>query len=256
VAVTGGQAFSAMRRMPAPMRFFRMFVEGFDEALGVGIPEGHVVLLSGPPGTMKSSLAYNILWHSALAEGVRGVYVTLEQGKPSLEFQMARMGLDPGKVAESVQIQDLSRIRRGIEEMRGTARLGAAPEKPWLDVLKNHLEDLRQTTPFDLLVLDSLPVLEIIAGLRERRITLFHFFGWLKSLNVTAFVVSEAVPDLASVRDEDFLADGVIHLMLERVGDLDVYRRIRCLKMRGVDHSANIYTLEFKDGRFRATQVI
>ena len=256
MAVTGGQAFSAMRRMPAPMRFFRMFVEGFDEALGVGIPEGHVVLLSGPPGTMKSSLAYNILYHNALTEGLRGVYVTLEQGKPSLEFQMGRMGMDPGKVADVVHVQDLSKIRRGVEEMRGTARIAAPAEKPWLDVLKSHLEDVHQATPFDLLVLDSLPVLEIIAGLRERRITLFHFFAWLKSLKATAFVVSEAVPDLASVRDEDFLADGVIHLMLERVGDLDVYRRIRCLKMRGVDHSANIYTLEFKDGRFRATQVI
>ncbi len=239
------------------MRFFRTFIEGFDEALGGGIPEGHVVLLSGPPGTMKSSLAYNILWRNALEHGTRAEFVTLEQGKPSLEFQLARMGLDPAKVADAVHVQDLSRIRRGVEEMRGgPPRLGDLAEKPWLDVLKSHLEDLRQTTPFDLLVLDSLPVLEIIAGLRDRRITLFHFFAWLKALGVTSFVVSEAVPDLASIRDEDFLADGVIHLMLERVGDLDVYRRIRCLKMRGVDHSTNIYTLEFKAGRFRATQVI
>lgn len=238
------------------MRFYRTHIEGFDEALNGGIPEGHVVLISGPPGTMKSSIAYNILWRNALEDGARGVYVTLEQGKPSLEFQMTRMGLDPAKVGEAVRIQDLSRIRRGVEEMRGTPRVGSPSEKPWLDILKNHLEDIREASPFELLVLDSLPVLEIIAGLRDRRITLFHFFGWLRSLNMTSFVVSEAVPDLASVRDEDFLADGVIHLTMERVGDIDVYRRVRCLKMRGVDHSANIFTLEFKGGKFRATQVI
>jgi len=140
--------------------------------------------------------------------------------------------------------------------MRGTARFGAPAEKPWLDVLKSHLEDIRGAAPFELLVLASFPGLEIIAGLRERRITLFHFFGWLKSLNVTSFIVSETVPDPSTVRDEEFLADGVIHLTMERVGDIDVYRRIRCLKMRGVDHSANIFTLEFHDGKFRATQVI
>lgn len=238
------------------MRFYRTFVEGFDEALRGGIPEGHVVLLAGPPGTMKSSLAYNILWRNALEDGVRGTYVTLEQGKGSLEFQVARMGLDPGKVAELVRIQDLSRIRRGLEEMRGAARFGSPVEKPWLDILKNHLEDVKQAEPFDLLVLDSLPVLEIIAGLRERRITLFHFFAWLRGLNATSFIVSETMPDLSTVRDEDFLADGLIHLTMERVGDVDVYRRIRCVKMRGVDHSPSVYTLEFKDGKFRATLVI
>ncbi len=238
------------------MRFFRTFIEGFDDAIPGGIPEGHVVLLSGPPGTMKSSLAYNILWRGAQEDGAQGLYVTLEQGKPSLEFQMARMGLDPKRVGEVVRIEDLSRIRRGVEELRGTSRLTSPSERPWLDVLKAHLEDVRESSPFDLLVLDSLPVLEIIAGLRDRRITLFHFFGWLKSLSVTSFVVTEAVPDLNAVRDEDFLADGVIHLSMERVGDIDVYRRIRCVKMRGVDHSPSIYTLEFRDGAFRATQVI
>src|SRR3989337_866440 len=85
--------------MPGRMRFYRTYVEGFDEAITGGIPEGHVVLVSGPPGTMKSSLAYNILWHNAAEEGHRGIYVTLEQGKASLEFQMVCPGFDavPGR---------------------------------------------------------------------------------------------------------------------------------------------------------------
>jgi len=42
-------------------RLIKTFVRGFDEEIGGGIPQGHVVLVAGPPGTMKSSLAYSIL---------------------------------------------------------------------------------------------------------------------------------------------------------------------------------------------------
>src|SRR2546428_13237819 len=58
-------------------------IEGLDEVLGGGIPEGNVVLVSGAPGTMKTSLTYHIL-HSSALNGSRGLYVSLEQGRASL----------------------------------------------------------------------------------------------------------------------------------------------------------------------------
>jgi circadian clock protein KaiC len=238
-------------------RLIKTYVRGFDEEIGGGIPQGHVILVAGPPGTMKSSLAYSILYNNAIHDGFTGVYVTMEQERESLEFQLSRMGMDLKKVGEKVRIQDLSRIRRGVEELRGAARFGSPSEKPWLDILKRHIEDVKETEDFSLLVLDSLPVLEIIAGLRDRRIGLFHFFGWLKGLKVTSFVVSEVgSQDSPTVRDEDFLADGIFSLTMDRVGDLDVYRRIRCVKLRGANHNPGIFTLELQDGVFRVTRVI
>jgi len=238
-------------------RLIKTYVRGFDEEIGGGIPQGHVILVAGPPGTMKSSLAYSILYNNAIHDGFTGVYVTMEQERESLEFQLSRMGMDLKKVGEKVRIQDLSRIRRGVEELRGAARFGSPSEKPWLDILKRHIEDVKGTEDFSLLVLDSLPVLEIIAGLRDRRIGLFHFFGWLKALKVTSFVVSEVgSQDSPTVRDEDFLADGIFSLTMDRVGDLDVYRRIRCVKLRGANHNPGIFTLELQDGVFRVTRVI
>ena len=231
-------------------------IDGFDDVLGGGIPKGSVVLFTGLPGTMKSSLAYSILYNNALQDGTTGVYLTMEQDRESLEFQLTRMGMDLKKVGDKVRIQDLSRIRRGVEELRGTARFGSPSEKPWLDILKRHIEDIKATEDFTLLVLDSLPVLEIIAGLRDRRIGLFHFFGWLKGLKVTSLVVSEVAQDSTTVRDEDFLADGILSVTMDRVGELDVYRRIRCVKMRGSKHNPGIFTLELQDGLFRVTRVI
>src|SRR4030065_2397852 len=93
------------------MRLYKTYVQGFDEALGGGIPKGHVILVSGPPGTMKSTLSYNILYQNAVREDIMGAYLTLEQSKSSLEFQLSRMGMNMERVEEKVQIQDLSRIR-------------------------------------------------------------------------------------------------------------------------------------------------
>jgi KaiC/GvpD/RAD55 family RecA-like ATPase len=36
------------------------FIEGFDNKIAGGIKKGHVVLLAGTPGTMKSSIALSL----------------------------------------------------------------------------------------------------------------------------------------------------------------------------------------------------
>ena len=73
---------------------------------------------------------------------------------------------------------------------------------------------------------------------------------------MTTFVVSEVGQDSQNVRDEDFLADGIFSVTMDRVGELDVYRRIRCVKLRGSNHNPGIFTLELQDGVFRVTRVI
>src|SRR2546430_1179905 len=72
-------------------------IRGFDEdVLRGGIPQGHVVLVRGASGTMKSSLAYYVLYHNALA-GSPGLYVTREQTaagsrRPPWRRSSSRMG--------------------------------------------------------------------------------------------------------------------------------------------------------------------
>src|SRR2546427_185246 len=91
------------------------YIEGLDEVLGGGFPVGHVVLLSGLPGTMKSTLSYAILHRNAKERGARCLYVSLEQTRKSLEDQMAAMGFDVEGVRGDVHIQ--RRIR--VSKMRG-----------------------------------------------------------------------------------------------------------------------------------------
>src|SRR5438128_1774161 len=86
-------------------------IRGFDEdVLRGGIPQGHVVLVRGASGTMKSSLAYYVLYHNALA-GSPGLYVTLEQTAAGLLEHVAGLGLKATSVSEALPILALSRGR-------------------------------------------------------------------------------------------------------------------------------------------------
>src|SRR5437879_11456650 len=76
----------------APARV-RTFVEGLDETLEGGVPWGHVVLIEGAPGTMKSSLGFSILLQNAARAGLHCLYLSLEERGSSLLKQMGSLGI-------------------------------------------------------------------------------------------------------------------------------------------------------------------
>ena len=78
-----------------PGRPYPHVLHGFDDKLGGGIPEGHVVLLAGEPGTMKSTIAFNMIYQNALRDGRPGTYVSLEQGRENLTRHLDQMSLSP-----------------------------------------------------------------------------------------------------------------------------------------------------------------
>ena len=227
-------------------KLFKTYIKGFDKELGGGIPESHIVLIAGTPGTMKSSFSYYFLYNNVLSADARGLYFSMEQSKQSLIFQINRMNLTTD-LGDRLQIVDLSRVRQAAAEFKS---------KNWLNIIKKHLGLLYKKHKFNLLVIDSLPVLEILSLMDEKRTKLFQFFEWLRQLNLTTLIINEVSPDPNILRDEDFLADGIIHLTMERVGDIDIFRRIRCIKLRGMNHNTGIFTLEYKDNIFKITQAL
>jgi len=231
------------------MEKIRTFIEGFDEKLSGGIPKNHIVLVTGEPGTMKSSLCYYILHNNAKKLGKKGVYITLEQSRESLIEHMKNMGMSPEEVGDKISIVDLALIRKSMEDL---AREG------WLQIFKMYAQNLKDTMDYELLVLDSLPVLETLASFENPRVDLFHLFEWMRDLEITTFLVSELAhgSEAYGKHGEDFLADGIIHLTMDKVDEITVQRRIRCVKMRKTYHSMNYFTLMFEHGRFQVTRVI
>lgn len=239
----------------------KTFVRGFDrEVLGGGFPAGSVVLLRGPSGTMKSSLAYYVLYQNAL-KGVPGLYVTLEQSAGSLLEHIAGLGLRATEVSESLPILDLSRGREHLEGLVAKIAEMRGPQAPGpvdlLDVLQDKLLDLQRTTKARLVAIDSWDALEGLLEFEDRRGETFRFFQWLRSTGLTALLISEVYPAaLDAGFEEEFLADGVVLLTMERTGEISFQRRIQCVKLRSADHRAEPYTLLFQDGRFEVARAI
>ena len=228
-------------------------IDGLDDVLGGGIPKGSVVLVTGLPGTMKTSLAWAILVNGARDEGSKGLYVSLEQTRPSLENQMAAMGFDMDIARRSIHVLDVGTIQK---------ELGRSATKPWMDFLRRTLETKKKIDGIDLVVLDSLEALDVLAKFEDRRTDLYHFFEWLRGLGATTFVLTEAPPEPSIMildpstqprDDAGYLADGIVHHKLHPVSDVEMQRRLRVVKMRGANHKTGYYALMFEGGRFSVT---
>jgi len=225
----------------------KTYVDGFDELLNGGLPKGHVIVVCGTAGTMKSSLAYSILYRNAIENGMKGLYLSLEQNRQSLEDHMLGLGFDIQKTAGHLDIWDLGMMRSKL-----------ISGETWVNLLKKDLGEHKSRNGLDILVLDSLPALDIVAKFKDAREELFYLFEWLRELRVTTILISEMTEGSPkySRNDEDFLSDGILHLRMQFVDDVHVQRRLRAVKMRNTRHSMDFHTLLFDGARFGVTKVI
>jgi KaiC/GvpD/RAD55 family RecA-like ATPase len=228
----------------------KTYIEGFDRMLEGGIPVNHIVLVAGTPGTMKSSISYYLMYHNVLENGMTAVYVTMEQSRESLLRQMEKMGMKTDSVKDRLHVLDLSIIRKKLREV--------STGGSWMQVFKSYLSNLKQNLKFDIMVIDSLDVLETMADIVNRRTDLFYLFEWMRELDATVFLISEASGErlLDGKFDEGYLSDGIITLKMAVVREVDTQRRIRCVKMRETNHDPSYYSLLFSNGKFQITKVI
>src|SRR5207244_13167199 len=98
----------------------------------------------------------------------------------------------------------------------------------------------------------------VIARFQNCQEDRLQWFEWIRDLKATTIMISEMKPgseDFAK-HGEEYLSDGIIRSKMERVDDANIQRRIRCVKLRGTNHSPNYYTLIFQSGILQATRII
>src|SRR3989442_2742394 len=223
-------------------------VAGLDEALGGGVPQGSLVLVAGTPGTMKSSMIYNIMYHNAKA-GRRGLYITLEQTTESLKQAMERMGdraIDEGRL----YVLDLGVLRTSLKKAEGT--------KDWVGILVDIVREAVSANGYQILAVDSMEALYALANFEVPRRELFQMYASLRELGLTTFLVTETPIGSSKLTQygEDFLADGIIHLRHVEVGGTDVQLRLRCVEMRMMNHGHNSLALTHGQDGLAVTHIL
>ena len=219
----------------------KTYIKGLDTQISGGIPPGFVVLVGGKPGSMKSSLAFNVLYHNA-KNGLNGAYVSLEQSRESLVGHMKGLSMDPSDVKLKLGIVDLAMIRKKLTHMSSHT---------WLELFKMFVDNLKKSMNVSILVIDSMQVLEILGRFEDPRDDYFKLFEWLRDLNLTTFLIAEMEQDSNRFchHGESFLSDGIIHLDMRRE-DRNVNLYLSVVKMRQTKHQRGYFPLIFDEGGF------
>ncbi|MDH4123004.1 MAG: AAA family ATPase [Thermoplasmata archaeon] len=225
----------------------RTYVDGLDERISGGFVKGHVILVAGTPGTMKSSFALNLAYNSAKNDGIKVLYISIEESRDSLLTAMKSLGMT--EIDESkIFIVDIGRLRLEHSD--------ADSGRDWFRILKEYLKKKVETEGIQLVVLDSLTAVYALTTMENPRQQLFQFFGFLKSLGVTTILISETrlgESNRYGPHYEEYLTDGTILLKFVDVGETDVQLRIRIVKIRHSKIYHGDLTLLFKDGKFTVT---
>jgi KaiC/GvpD/RAD55 family RecA-like ATPase len=254
------------------------YIDNFDTALGGGIPSGHIVLVYGSAGTMKSSICFNSLYNEILS-GKKGVYLSIEQSSLSLLRQVVSLGFDISKINIEV-LNDANDVLKGLSKLRdgepkkltlidfGTIRKqlrkGKSKEKAnksefaFSDDMINTLLDITKTLAekdlCDIVIIDSLTAVYSLSQLKDPRSEIFYLFEFLRDMGVTSLVISEENEINSRYSNfgiESYLVDGIIHLQLSE-RNRKVTREINIVKMRATDCNNDIFTLEFNGKKFKA----
>jgi KaiC/GvpD/RAD55 family RecA-like ATPase len=205
-------------------------IVGLDEMIGGGFPTGHVVLVTGLPGTGKTCFGLQFLMAGAAA-GEKGVFLSLEEDVAPL-LESARQFQWP---IDSV-------VRSGMLKV---LRIDPKETRQSLHRIQGELGKELLGLGARRIVVDSVSLLNMLSDDESgRRATLFALAAACREAGATTVLTAEADPIHPEVsRDglSEYVADGVL-LLGYRTG-ADGHRvglSLRVLKMRRTAHVRSV----------------
>ena len=213
-------------------------VPGFDELVEGGLPAQRLYVVSGPPGSGKTTFSSQFITDGAL-NGQNCLYVTMHESKEELIHDMSNFDFGFEKVMRSDRVQFLNLVTEAGK--RTITQFGTEGG------LTNRLAAFIESNGIDRAVIDSTMLLQHFFSDMSDEIT--GFLSALKQTDTTILLISE-MTDPTSYADEHYLAHGVVffHNFLEG-GSMT--RGVQIIKMRGTAIDCDIRRISFSDTGLR-----
>jgi len=191
-------------------------IENLDLILNGGIPVGSIVIIAGSPGTGKTVLSQQILYHNARAGHSALCFTTVSEPLTKLlKYQQEFGFFDRSLFETKVHYKDIGAI---LKEHGASETLKA---------IERRVEEVRPA----IVVIDSFKVIhDLVESEVEIRKFAYELSVKLANWGSTTFLVGEYSPEEINRVPEFTVVDGVI--TLEQASE-DSIRFLNILKMRG-----------------------
>ncbi|UCG45691.1 MAG: AAA family ATPase [Candidatus Bathyarchaeota archaeon] len=214
-------------------------VNGLDELIGGGIPEGRVILIIGGPGTGKTILCSQFLYNGIHEKQENGVFVSLDESKDHFYSEMKKFGWDfrkeeANKKFAFIDATRISRVAMLKEKIYKEETRSLRGKRLSVDNLIENLQSQIVHVNAKRVVVDTLAALIYrFPDPVERRTAIVDLIESLADLGVTSLVTTE-LGYLGLERnavEEEFLVHGVIMMQTLFSGGTTT-RAIQVEKMR------------------------
>ncbi|MGC8651863.1 MAG: RAD55 family ATPase [Candidatus Micrarchaeia archaeon] len=222
----------------------RLGIKNMDAMVDGGIPEGNQVALAGGPGTGKTLMSFEYLYHNA-KDGYTGILFSVEERTDKIIENAKSAFRDFTDIDDLIKSEKL--IIYGSEEsemfMKRDIEKSTYVFTEWVSNVQAMISHYHATR----VVIDSISVMKmLISDAFDYRDMTMSLIGVLKQLNVTSLITIEletAEKENLVFMPEFFMYDGIIALYLSGEGSSRV-QSLEIIKMRGTAHSFNTIPYE------------
>jgi circadian clock protein KaiC len=198
-------------------------IPALDEILKGGLARYSVNVLAGPPGTGKTILAQQIVFHNARSEQQVPYLVTVSE--PTVK--MLRYG-------RNLSFFDVERVGQNVIYLD----IGSVLLEHGLDEVARQIEEFTENYAPSILAIDSFKAIHEIAEDTPRlREFAYRMAVRLTTWGTTTLLVGEYTREAIHREPIFAIADGIVLLDQENRG-MQTYRYLEVLKMRGDDYDA------------------